>query len=108
MRQWDRTWKGSAAESLLKEAGTQKVGTYVDKQQTTVAEWVALIPIYEVYDRETISYRGGRHREPWWHKMTARKHLRATLEEILVAAMLWWQEYGRCGKVGGWEEVAES
>ena len=51
--QWYRTWRRAAEDSVLKELGNQKLGTYIDKQQTTVAKWLALRPIYEVRDRDT-------------------------------------------------------
>ena len=61
------------------------MGTYIDKQHTTVAEWVALRPICEVYDMETRYKIWGRRHEPWWREMAARKQLRATLEDIFAA-----------------------
>ena len=30
-RQWDGTWRRAAAGDILKEAGNQKLGTYIDK-----------------------------------------------------------------------------
>ena len=38
--------------SVLKEAGTQTLGTYIDKRQATVEEWMELRPILDVYNRE--------------------------------------------------------
>ena len=32
-RHWDGTWSRASAESVLKEAGTQNLGTYIDKRQ---------------------------------------------------------------------------
>ena len=52
-RQRDGTWQGEAEEKVLNEAGTQSMGAYIDKRQETVAEWVALLPILEVYNTET-------------------------------------------------------
>ena len=52
-RQWDGTCRVAELESVLKEEGTHKLGTYLDKHQTTVAEWVALRPIYEFFGRDT-------------------------------------------------------
>ena len=47
-------------------SGNPDTGAYIDKLQATVAEWVELKPIIEIYDRET-GYRGGvKRREPWW------------------------------------------
>ena len=74
----------------------------------TVAEWEALRKIDEVYNRETGYKQGGRFRELLWRKTVARKHLRGTLEELLVMARAWRQEYGMCGKGIGLKEVAES
>ena len=47
----ERTWRRAAEGGVLKEAVTRKLGTYIDKQQTTVAEWVTLRPIYDVCDK---------------------------------------------------------
>ena len=47
-QQRESTWIRKAAEEVLKEAGTQSLGAYIDNRQTTVAEWVALRPILEV------------------------------------------------------------
>ena len=50
-QQWDQTWRRTTVDSFLKEAGTERLGTYIDKRQTTVSEWVAFRLIYEVCDR---------------------------------------------------------
>ena len=59
--------KGKAAEGQVVAAGgkkkvlqgarTQPLQTYVDRRQTTVAEWVNLRPIFDVCVRET-GYEG--------------------------------------------------
>ena len=59
------TWSRAAAVIFLKEEGTQTLGTYIDRQKTTVAEWVALRPIHEVCDRYIGCEGDGIHREPW-------------------------------------------
>ena len=41
-RQWYGTCISVAAESVLKEVGTHTPGTYIEKWQATVAEWVVL------------------------------------------------------------------
>ena len=46
--QWDRNFRRAAADSVLKEVGTQKLGMYINNIQTTLAEWVAFRLIYEV------------------------------------------------------------
>ena len=102
------TCSRAAAVVFLKEEGTQTLGTYVDRHQTTVAEWVALRPIYEVCDRYIGYEGGGSHSEPWWQKTVDRKQLRATLEEILATARARRWEYCSHGKSKGGEEVADS
>ena len=51
MRREDRTWWQISAEKVLEKAGTQSLGTYIERRQVIVAEWVALRPILEVCDR---------------------------------------------------------
>ena len=53
VQQEDGTWRQVASEKVLEKSGTQYLGTYIDRRQATVAEWVALCPILELYDRET-------------------------------------------------------
>ena len=71
--------------------GTQTLGTYIYKRQETLAEWVALRPILEVYDKET-GYKGrvGR-RGLWWWQKAAWNQLSVMLEDILavVRARCW-------------------
>ena len=50
-RQMDDTWEIAAEVRVLKEEGTQILGAYIDKQQVTVAEWVVLSPILDIFDR---------------------------------------------------------
>ena len=52
---WHRggTWINTAVERLLKEAGTHKLGTYIDGRNLVVSEWVALRPKLEDSDRQT-------------------------------------------------------
>ena len=71
---------------VIKESVTQIFGTYNNKLQVTVAEWVVLKKIIEVYNRETVYEGEGRHREPWWQQTAARNNLSETLEEILAVA----------------------
>ena len=42
-----------AVEKVLNKSGTQSLGAYIGMRQATVAEWVALHTILEVYDKET-------------------------------------------------------
>ena len=71
-----------SAEKVLEKAGTQSLGNYIDRRQATVAEWVALRPILEIYNRDTGYEGGGRLWEPWWIQTTAIKQLSYTLKEI--------------------------
>ena len=52
-RQRDGTWRSEAAEMVLKEVGTQILRAYIEKWQAKVEEWVALMPILEICDRDT-------------------------------------------------------
>ena len=107
-RQRDENCQSEAAEKVLKEAGNQSLGAYIDKWQATVAEWVALKPILEIFDKETGYEGGGRRREPWWRKTVDQKQLSATLKEILAAARARHWKSGRRGEGGGGRDVAES
>ena len=40
-----RTWIIVAEARVLKDAGTQTLGDYIDKRQETVREWVVLRPV---------------------------------------------------------------
>ena len=57
----DRTWETPGAEGVREAAVTQSKKTYIGRQQTTVAQWVALRPLFEVCEREK-GYEGGGHR----------------------------------------------
>ena len=107
-QQRDRTWQSVASEKVIKEAVTQSLGSYIYKQQTTVAEWVALRPMLEVSYKDTGYKGGGRRRDPWCQKMAAGKQLSDILKEISVAARVWRLKSGRRGEGGGGREVAES
>ena len=72
-------------ESVLRETGTHTLGEYIGRRKTTVAEWMELCPIYEVYGKETGYREGGRLRETWWRKTAPREQLRATMENISMA-----------------------
>ena len=47
-RSLDGRWQWEGAESILKAVGNQDVRMYIDRRQATVAQWVALRPIFEV------------------------------------------------------------
>ena len=70
---------------------------------------MALQPIFDICKMETGYEGGGRLREPWWRQTAAEKQLRATLEDILVAAMeRRRQEPSRRGGGEGVEEESDS
>ena len=53
--------------------------TYIGRLQATVAQWVALQPIFDVCSGEKV-YEGGRHkREAWLRQKATEKQLRKTL-----------------------------
>ena len=62
----DRSWRKSAAKTVLQGAGKKPLRTYLDRRQEIVAEWVALRPIFYVCARETVYEGGGDFRVPWW------------------------------------------
>ena len=53
MRPEDETWTNEGPDRVLKAAGTHPLMEYIDKRQVTVAELVALCPIFEICEKET-------------------------------------------------------
>ena len=43
-------WRSAAESRVLKEAGTQTMGTYIEKWQVTVVEWVLLRSILKIFN----------------------------------------------------------
>ena len=54
----DGTWETTGVEGILEAAGTQSARIYIEQRQATVAQWVALRPLFDVCARET-GYEGG-------------------------------------------------
>ena len=80
---------------MREAAGTQSSMIYIGRRQATVAQWIALRPIFEVFAGE-IGYKwGGFRREAWWFQGMAYKQLWATLEEILREARSRRRQEGR-------------
>ena len=77
---------------MLQATVTKPLKGYINKRQVTVAEWVALQPIFEVYAKETRYEGGGIFREPWWQQAAAEQQLKSTLKYISVAVWerRWW------------------
>ena len=67
-RRRDGYWRQVKADEFLLGVGTQTLRKHVDRQQATVAEWVATRPIFDVCARET-GYEGGeRLQVSWWRR----------------------------------------
>ena len=49
----DDSWQKVMANKVLQGAGTQPLQTYLDRIWATMAEWVALWPIFDVCARKT-------------------------------------------------------
>ena len=60
----------------------QSTVTYIGRKQATVAQCVALRPLFEVCERGEWYEGGGRRREAWWRQEATEKQLRVTLEGI--------------------------
>ena len=43
------SWRKVAAERMLQAEGTKPLKKYIDKRQSTVAAWLSLRPIFEVF-----------------------------------------------------------
>ena len=67
-RQRYKTWRGASSSRVLKDAGNQTLGTYIDKWQATVVDWVVLRLILNICNKETGYEEGGRLCEPWWRQ----------------------------------------
>ena len=56
VNEWDlETGRG---QSSVEGGGKQDIRTYIDRRQVTVAQWVALRPIFEVCVQEETGYAG--------------------------------------------------
>ena len=59
---------------------------YIGRLQATVAQWVALCPIFEAYTEDNGYEGGGSRREAWWRQEAIEKQLWATLPGISLEA----------------------
>ena len=72
-------------ERVIQITGTQSLRMYTGRRQATVAEWVAIRPIFVVFVHENMGYAGGeRQREPWWRQSSADAQMRNTLRVNLT------------------------
>ena len=65
---------------------TQSAMIYIGIRQATVAQWVALCPLFEVCAMGKGCEGGGRRREDWWRQEATEKQLWSTLAGILREA----------------------
>ena len=65
------TWHKEGVERVLQETETKPFRGYTERRQATVAEWVALRPIFEVFVKETGFEGRGRARNQWWRQTAA-------------------------------------
>ena len=77
----DGTWKTQGAEGIQEAVGTHSDSIYIEQRKATVAQWVALRPLFEVCERKTGYEGGGWRRKVWWRQEATEKQLRVTLEE---------------------------
>ena len=67
---------------MLQAAGTKHLWGYINRRQETVAEWVALQPMFKVYAKDTGYEGGGKLSEKWWRQMDAERKIQTMLKEI--------------------------
>ena len=72
-RQRNGTCRSEAAAKVIKEARTHTLGAHIDKRQATLVDYVALRPILEICDRDTVYEGGGRFWELWLWQTKAKK-----------------------------------
>ena len=58
MRRMGISWRQVKSEAVLQGAETQTLMTYMDRRQATVAEFMAIRPIFDVCERY-MGYKGG-------------------------------------------------
>ena len=78
----DGTQETPGAGVMKEMVGTHSEMTYIGRQQATVAQWVALRPIFEVCSGEKVYKGGGRRREDWWLQEATERQLRENLEGV--------------------------
>ena len=78
----DGAWETPRAEVVREAAVMQSVMTCIGIRQVTVAQWVKLRPIFEVYAGEKGCERGGRRVEACWLQEATEKQLWDTLAGV--------------------------
>ena len=64
----DEIWETPGAEGTREGLGNQSESIYIEQQQATVAQWVALCSLFEVCTREKGYEGGGRRKKVWWRQ----------------------------------------
>ena len=64
----DGAWETPGAEVIREAAETQSDRIYIEQRQATMAQWVALRPLFGVYTRDTGYEVGKRRRKVWWRQ----------------------------------------
>ena len=93
MKEWrlgDETWNEEGPYRVMHVGGTKPLREYINKMQATVAEWVALRPIFEVCKKETRYEGEGKLREPWGGRGMQSNNWSPRWKTF-------WQQWGRVG-----------
>ena len=72
------TWETPREEGIRESGGTQSDRIYIEKRQATMAQWVALRPLFGVCARDTLYEGGGHRRKAWWRQDLTDKNSRPT------------------------------
>ena len=86
---------------MLQAEVTKPLQEYIERIKAMVEEWVALCTIFEVCSNDMVYEVGERLRNQWCRQMSAERHLKTTLREILAAA--WERRRRESGRHGGGE-----
>ena len=73
------TWETLRAEGVREVARTQLASIHIEQRKATMAQLVALRPLFGVCSRETRYGGGGRRKEAWWCQEVTGKQLLDTL-----------------------------
>ena len=77
----EKKWETPGVESIQEASGTQSDRIYIEQQKATVAQWVALCPLFELCTRYTGYEVGERRRKVWWRQEATEKQVWDTLED---------------------------
>ena len=80
------TWKMEGEERVLQATGTKPLQEYIERRQAIVADWVALLPVFNVCAKETEFEVRRRVQEQWWSQTVVEKQVKTTINYILAVA----------------------